>query len=800
MDHHLLSPLDDEVSRRPSDKLEKVMGAGRIRELLRHAVPAIAVGIASALIFAPALVLPSALFFRDVLHYYWQSHHAVVTAIRAGWLPQWNDGPYMGVPLLGDLHAAVLYPLNLLYLVLSYPRAYAWLIWLHSTGGGLGVLMLIRQLTGRALAGLTAAICFILSGYLVSLHCAGALMAGAAYVPWALVVLNSNLRVRPRLAVLSALLALQAFSGDPQSILFTAIAAIALELCLRPRWNRVLTLAAAFALAGSLSAIQLLPAWQALQESTRGAPKAPFLSAWTTHPLRIAELFLPLPFGGYVEKPQFWAWFTVHGPASTPFALSIYLGASTLLLGLLGVRRQRFAGLGIALFAIGLLLAMGSYVGADLVLERVPPFRFFRYPEKYIFLATLGWSILVGLGAARIQEAEPLPKSRLRAAAVTWGCIAALLASTFLWRASFLDWSRALIERVRAPGDASGPLESAQVSIGTALMVAVLSAAAIYLMRRRPELQIGSILLVAILLVDLAMAARRVVWFEDLALYFHRPEVVGVMERHAPLSRWRFLRHSPALRAVTPQSFTLDQLSATRAWELMTLKSNLGGVFGLEEVSGYGAVELQRTMGIFANIGDDPVRIAQLGAACFILTATGAPVIKDQRVETVQEWPALRVSLLKLSECVPRLHGVVRTLRVEGPSDAALALRSRSFSPTTTAVVEGQPGATFEPMAIENIAVQSQSAAAKVHAPPGGGFLVFATGYYPGWTVKVDGQAAQLVKTNLATMGVRLAEGDHRVQFQFLDPGLGPGAAVSVIGLAIWVLLLVSVRRPRMLR
>ncbi len=161
--------------------------------LRKYGLAALTLGGASAVVFAPALVLPSALFFRDILHYYWQSHEAVVAAIRVGSLPQWNSGPFMGSPLLGDMHAGVIYPLNLLYLVLSYPRAYAWLLWLHHVGGGLGVFALIRILTQRTVAGITAAICFMLSGYVLSLHSAGALMAGAAYVPWVLLALNTDI-------------------------------------------------------------------------------------------------------------------------------------------------------------------------------------------------------------------------------------------------------------------------------------------------------------------------------------------------------------------------------------------------------------------------------------------------------------------------------------------------------------------------------------------------------------------------------------------------------------------------------
>jgi len=759
--------------------------SSRIRTL---AVPALVLGGASALLWGPALMFPSALFFRDILHYYWQSHLAVADALLAGSLPQWNPGPSMGLPLLGDVHAGALYPPNILYLVLAYPRAYAWLLWGHHLAGGLGVFAFVRQQTGRILAGTLAAVAFMFSGYVVSLHCAGALMAGGAFVPWVLVSLSARSSPRRKIVTVSALVGMQALTGDPQSVLFSAIAALLFALQESPRRRAAATALGGFGLATALAAIQLLPAWEAFRYSSRAA-STELVGDWTTHPLRLAELFLPFPFGGYLEKPQFWAWFTVHGPASTPFALSVYLGASTVLLAALGIARSRSSVFAIILFGLGTVLALGSYAGTAPLLEHVPPFRFFRYPEKYMFLATLGWSFLVGLGSARLEEQAPLPSYRLRGAAVVAVLLAALLAATVLLGPALLTGSDGVLSRAFRAESIAGPVHSAQASGTTALLVWVLSAASLYLVRRSGKERPVRIVLVTVVLVDLLLAARRIVWFEDIQLYSHRPAVVDAMRSQAPAGPWRFLRYSPALRSVTPHGSTPEQVSATRAWELMTLKSNLGGVFGLEEVSGYGAFALRRTMNLFSSLGSDPIRLAQFGAACFVLTASGTKLTEDPRVEATEEWPTLRLVLLKLNECVPRIHGVLRTIGVEGPDAAALALGSSTFSPSTAAVVEGEPSATFEPLTIDSLGVGNKSTVLTVQVPAGGGFLVFATSYYPGWTVTVDNQTATLQRTNLATMGVRLPEGWHRIEFHFLDPGLRLGAALSAVGLAIWLWL-----------
>src|SRR5437660_10112684 len=90
---------------------------------------------ASFAVWGSTLVSDRAFFYRDVLHYYWPTRLVANEAWRAGELPLWNRYSMAGVPLLADLHAAILYPPNLLALLMSFPRAYAWLLALHHVAG-----------------------------------------------------------------------------------------------------------------------------------------------------------------------------------------------------------------------------------------------------------------------------------------------------------------------------------------------------------------------------------------------------------------------------------------------------------------------------------------------------------------------------------------------------------------------------------------------------------------------------------------------------------------------------------------
>nr|WP_228530614.1 MULTISPECIES: YfhO family protein [Myxococcaceae] len=632
-------------------------------------------------------------------------------------------------------------------------------------------------------------------------------MAGLAYVPWFLVVLSGTARPARRVAGLAALGALQALSGDPQSVLYAALAAlawVATRPAPRERKEGLLVAGAGLALAALLAAPQLLPAWNTLRLSTRSAPGADF-AQWTLHPVRLLELFLPFALGGHLETPAFWARFAVEGPAPLPFSLSLYLGAATLPLGLLGLRRgSPWARFGLVLLLGGLLLALGSHVGLGALHTRLPPFRFFRYPEKYAVLATLGWAVLVGLGFARALEPAPLPRRRLGLLALGLGLAGALLALLALWPGGAREagaWA------LRASGSskalsADAPAAALRPALAQALGFGALALGALALLRRRPGAWPARALLGAVLALDLLLAARRIVWFGDPALFRAPSPVAEAVRAHAPAGPFRLWRDTLGLRGAVPELHTRGALEQARAWERATLKSNLASLFGLEELSGYGAVQLAREAALVQALKGQELRLAQLLNACFLLTAPHAPVLaKNPRVQQVAAWPELKASLWLLRDCPARLRSPARVQLAHSEDEAARLLAAPGFDPLTEAVVEVAGGAPprqgpLAPATLSDAAHGTGFAAVRAQVPADGSLLVFATASHPGWRAWVDGRPAPLVHVDLAAMGVWLEPGEHRVELRYREPGLGLAFGLGALGLLL-TLALTAWRRPR---
>ena len=81
---------------------------------------------------------------------------------------------------------------------------------------------------------------------------------------------------------------------------------------------------------------------------------------------------------------------------------------------------------------------------------------------------------------------------------------------------------------------------------------------------------------------------------------------------------------------------------------------------------------------------------------------------------------------------------------------------------------------------------------------PGGGLLVARQSHYPGWQVLVDGTEAPLLMVDSLYLGVQVPPGRHRVVFEYEEPRLDAGAAISVASaLAVGALLILGLVRRR---
>lgn len=143
----------------------------------------------------------------------------------------------------------------------------------------------------------------------------------------------------------------------------------------------------------------------------------------------------------------------------------------------------------------------------------------------------------------------------------------------------------------------------------------------------------------------------------------------------------------------------------------------------------------------------------------------------------------------------PSAHPLVRLVGEWTPAPSRDAALQAAIDPARSAD-DPMPvafAATPEPSSTDGV-VRSWSAddhglSAEV-ASDGPTMLVTAFNHAPGWTVTVDGRAADIVEPDGAFLGVQLPAGDHDVRFEYRPPGLVAGAALSLVGVLGCVVVL----------
>ena len=100
----------------------------------------------------------------------------------------------------------------------------------------------------------------------------------------------------------------------------------------------------------------------------------------------------------------------------------------------------------------------------------------------------------------------------------------------------------------------------------------------------------------------------------------------------------------------------------------------------------------------------------------------------------------------------------------------------------------------LEPVSITTLEPNRIGVEADLATP---GLLILSEVNYPGWTAIVNGVQRPIVEVNGLLRGVVLPGGAAHVDMVFQPQSLTWGIALSIAGLIIWLALIVSSRRRR---
>lgn len=743
----------------------------------------------AALAVAPLVwVLASGrtLAWRDTARLFAPLRVPVVEALRGFRLPLWNPHEALGVPVFAQLMHGVLHPVSVAFAFLAPSAGVDGMLVAHVLLAAAGCAALARLLGASPPASAAAGVVYGMSGYALGMTANLQYLAAAGTAPWTAAALRETGRRDWRAAAWgAAAVAAQIFAGDPQWA--TVATFLGLALALEAGQARGLLRAAAAVLLGAaLGAIQLVPTWASLGETTRAAGfTADERLQWALAPVRLVELVAPGFFAGRPGPNTAPVYLQLAGPTqfTLPFLPSVFVGAVTLILAAWGARASRASRVLLASGALFLWLSLGGWLGADAIVRDVPIWGSFRYAEKLVGPLTLCLAVLAGLGADRIGS-----RPRAPAAIAATACAAAVGLGAWLALAPGAEaWRQARAQLAEGLAHAAGALGL------LALLLAMSGWPAVR--RRFPALLAGLLALEAAAASPFALyAGARSAW------------------ERAPLTALRSA--VPVVRIAVPTEKVLIDAPAAGDWDgEIQIRSRLGEApfstpAGIDQVWTYTGLAPRAWSEVVGMFGRAFGPERWLGWRRFALThvvvdrvvevdagqrqlaefavAGGRPVLRDPEWGfTVWEVPR-RPWAFFAEEAEP-----------SSPEQAVALLRDAMASGRRGVILEGPAPRGTSPGRI--LAVQRGTEQLRIEAETDGeALLVVNDAFWPGWRATVDGRPVEIQRADALVRAVPWPPGRHLLEMSYRPRELGVGAVVTAVGALATAGLLMAGWRARL--
>jgi hypothetical protein len=772
--------------------------------------------------------------------------------LRSGRMPLWNPYSFAGAPLLANYQSAPLDPLCLADLVLEPPRGRLFSTILRLWISGFFALLLLRTVGVSPFSAFLGASAWMLNVWM-SAWILWPLGPAAAFLPW---ILFYTLRLARghgsgSVAGLAAGVALLHLSGHPETAYFVLVFASLVALFLglareravpgarRGPVSLLFLFGCGTVLGAVLAAVQIVPFLEYLRVSAafhfRGEhvpdedPSVSFL-------YRLPSLLLPKIFGTHHDQ-------SYAGPGSFN-AMMGYAGAIPLVLCPLALADRRRRPLAAFLLVLGGILALAAFrtpYFEDIV--RVLPGFGLAATSRLVLFWIAGCVIAGALGWQVLEEGWLVERRRPPLL---------LFASATIVGVTMIVCVVLLREVMASEEGAREAWRQGVLGVSFALVVPAL--ALLRSLVAVPLPIVRSAVLVAILL-DLGRvvlpglpSTRADEYFPPLAAVERLREMDPGVYRVGPVGRSIFpgntcleyglmdVRGNDALTVLEYERLfrrvdergALDRRINPRQKEAVRRYLETGDESHLDGFDNpFFKVRMRGRVRKALAAGENPVDLLtggdRAGSRILLLNDVSSPILDflnvkyllvgmESRPEKVPgleppRWIHLFTEGLQVYEntlVVPRAHLVTRVVEA-ATLDEALELLARGEIPAQEAAVVvgrsplGQGGeAAFAGEVLElHHSAHEVRIRARVDAERC--LLVLADTFYPGWKAQIDGEEAEILRTNVVLRGVVLERGEHEVLFRYRPVSFAVGASMSGLGLAVLGVLLgfSGVRRRR---
>ncbi len=482
----------------------------------------------------------------------------------------------------------------------------------------------------------------------------------------------------------------------------------------------------------AVGGVQLLPTWDALQESSRQAADATFSGTGSLAPLNVVQLIAPYLFRTRVV-------------GQNTHELGSYAGSVTLLLAVLCVfghnaprRLKSLVRAALLLGGLSFVLAMGANGPLQPLVAWLPIVNRFRFPCRAIVLVELSLAVLAAIGFMAIGVRpslswEPTGRATRRTSTGLTAVWTLAIGSMVLSIVGPICWR----DYVAAPAlIAAGPL--LLISAATLITLAVKR-----VRWARPAL-------VVLAAIDLGFYGL------SYAVYPQATTLAQFIAAHPgppgpPSDR-------VAADLVQPNSQGLHQGN-----ELL--------LSGWRRVDGYAGLEPARRLDYH-----EPAALRVAGVGWIAAGLLALPAERGNETWSRLDAPPLPRARL-VTQTLPTTDAARDISRILVDSMALVdeAIELDSGLPGSVLTVEDRPGTI-------RLAVQA----------PGRQLLVVSDRWRSGWTATIDGRPAPVLRVNGDFLGCVVGPGQDDVRLEFRPASLAGGLRLSGCGLGLLVVGLLA--------
>jgi len=328
----------------------------------------------------------------DVITQIYPWKHLAIETWKSGQIPLWNPYSFSGTPQLANYQSAVLSPFNVLFFVLPFVNAWAFLILLQPLLAGIFMYLFVRNLKISAIGSILSSVAFMFCGFIVVWMDYGTLAYAILFLPLALFSVKKYFDTDNiwYLFLLSLTFPLSFFSGHFQMSGYFALVVILyiLYFCIVSKNTRQKLTVVFFAFCGALLTLpQVLPAMEFYGQALRST----IFGNVETIPWGYLPTFLsPDFYGNPVTRND---WFGHYAEWNA------YIGVWPLLLGIYGMfsRKRKETLFFIIAGIVSMLLAFPTPLLSLLIMLHVPVFST-SSASRIIVIFSFAFAVLAGFG------------------------------------------------------------------------------------------------------------------------------------------------------------------------------------------------------------------------------------------------------------------------------------------------------------------------------------------------------------------------------------------------------------------